>query len=215
MRRVALLALLCAGLPSPASAHRLDEYLQASRVAIDRDRIDVEIDLTPGISVAHEVFASIDADHDGTVSSRERDAYARAVLASLTLELDGRARTLDLISSQVSDFEAMAQGVGVIRLNASARLDGSRPGTHRLLFRNGHRRDIGVYLANPLVPRDPAIRIDAQERDVLQQELRITYEIRSPWLWALSWSGAAAVALAGLLAFRTSRRSDAVRPPTR
>ena len=33
--------------PAPAGAHRLDEYLQATRVSIDLDRVGLEIDLTP------------------------------------------------------------------------------------------------------------------------------------------------------------------------
>ena len=35
-------------MPLPAGAHRLDEYLQATRVGIERDRVSIDIDLTPG-----------------------------------------------------------------------------------------------------------------------------------------------------------------------
>jgi len=35
-----------------ASAHRVDEYLQATRLSIDLDRVEVEINLTPGIDLA-------------------------------------------------------------------------------------------------------------------------------------------------------------------
>ena len=38
--------------PAPAGAHRLDEYLQTTRVAIDIDRVGLDIDLTPGTSMA-------------------------------------------------------------------------------------------------------------------------------------------------------------------
>jgi hypothetical protein len=31
---------------APASAHRLDEYLQATRIGVSQGRIDLEIDLT-------------------------------------------------------------------------------------------------------------------------------------------------------------------------
>ena len=37
---------------APASAHRVDEYLQATRLAIGVNRINIEIDLTPGVDIA-------------------------------------------------------------------------------------------------------------------------------------------------------------------
>ena len=40
-------------------AHRLDEYLQATRVAIERGRVTVEIDLTPGASLAADCFEQL------------------------------------------------------------------------------------------------------------------------------------------------------------
>ena len=46
---VAILLTLGAG----AFAHRLDEYLQAARIAVDNGRVDLDLDLTPGAAVAH------------------------------------------------------------------------------------------------------------------------------------------------------------------
>ena len=54
-----------------AHAHRLDEYLQATRVAIARDRIDLEIDLTPGATIAASIATEIDTDRDGRFSPAE------------------------------------------------------------------------------------------------------------------------------------------------
>jgi len=36
-----------------------------TRVAIDTDRVGLEIDLTAGANVASRIFASIDSDRDG------------------------------------------------------------------------------------------------------------------------------------------------------
>lgn len=203
MTRVVILAACAlALLPATAGAHRLDEYLQASRVAIGRDRIDVEIDLTPGIAVTPQVLAAIDTNHDGTLSAHEAETYARAVVAVLSLEIDDRAADLEIAGHRFPDVDAMRQGTGTIRVSAAARLPHTGRGTHRILFRNAHRPEIGVYLANALVPRDPAIQIARQERDVLQRELRIDYAVRPRWPSALSWSGAAVLVLAGLLAAR-------------
>ena len=43
------LALTIAG-GAGVSAHRRDEYLQAARLAIDPGRVQLELDLTPGIA---------------------------------------------------------------------------------------------------------------------------------------------------------------------
>src|ERR1035437_6464096 len=61
----------------PAAAHRVDEYLQATRLSIDIQRVDLEIDLTAGVAVASEVFAWIDTNRDGEISNAEGEAYAR------------------------------------------------------------------------------------------------------------------------------------------
>ena len=38
------------------SAHRRDEYLQAARLALDPGRVQIELDLTPGIAVADAIL---------------------------------------------------------------------------------------------------------------------------------------------------------------
>jgi hypothetical protein len=172
----------------PASAHRLDEYLQATRIAVEPERVNVEIDLTPGADVAANVIALIDANHDGEISKAEQEAYARLVLASATLEVDDASRRLMLTSSVFPSILEMKEGVGVIRVKASAATPGA--GRHRLFFRNGHRPDISVYLANALVPASDIVTIAQQDRDTLQHELRFDYSISprtsSVWLM-LSW----------------------------
>ena len=44
----------------PAQAHRLDEYLQATRIDISSNRVDLEMDLTPGVDVASVVLPLMD-----------------------------------------------------------------------------------------------------------------------------------------------------------
>ena len=173
----------------PASAHRLDEYLQATRIAVEPERVNVEIDLTPGADVAAAVVALIDANHDGEISKSEQEAYARLVLASVSLYVDDEGQHLMLRSSVFPRIPEMKEGVGVIRLNASAETPGVA-GRHRLFFRNDHRPEMSVYLANALVPASDRVRIAQQERDTFQHELRFDYSISpktsSAWL-ALSW----------------------------
>src|SRR4029077_12878461 len=72
------------------SAHRADEYLQAARLAIAPGRVQLELDMTPGIALAEASLADIDRDRDGSLSVEEQRAYARLVLGALDLEIDGR-----------------------------------------------------------------------------------------------------------------------------
>src|SRR5215210_2258008 len=58
----ALTLSLVLGAARSTSAHRLDEYLQATRLAIEPDRVEIALDLTPGIAVAESIVAEIDAD---------------------------------------------------------------------------------------------------------------------------------------------------------
>ena len=73
------------------SAHRLDEYLQAARIAIDPDAVHVELDLTPGIALAEVVIAGIDRNRDGSMSADEQRTYANLVLGALEVRVDGQA----------------------------------------------------------------------------------------------------------------------------
>lgn len=74
-----LLALFTFVLLAPcASAHRLDEYLQATQISVGRDRIVVDIYLTPGTAVAPAILSTIDTNGDGSISSAEGAAYDQA-----------------------------------------------------------------------------------------------------------------------------------------
>ena len=83
--------------PTTAGAHRLDEYLQATRIALAPDNVRVEIDLTPGINVAPRVTALIDFDGDGALSPAERHAYAALVVRLTDLQIDGRPAPLIVV----------------------------------------------------------------------------------------------------------------------
>ena len=81
-----IVAAVLAALGARVSAHRLDEYLQAARIAIEPDRVHLELDLTPGVSVANVVLADIDVDADRSISAAEALAYSKRVLSTVALE---------------------------------------------------------------------------------------------------------------------------------
>ena len=171
----ALASAIIAGSSAETSAHRRDEYLQAARIALDPERAHIELDLTAGIAVAEAVLADIDRDRTGTISDDEVEAYAAVVRSAIRLEVDGTPLSVELITSRFPTIEAVRQGEGAIRIELAAAMPPLKAGPHHLLYRNSHRADIGVYLANVLVPASNRVAISAQRRDVDQRELIVDY----------------------------------------
>jgi hypothetical protein len=172
----AVLSVWLATLPS-AAAHRVDEYLQATLLSIDTERVDLEIDLTAGSAVAAGVFAWIDTNRDGKVSDAEGEAYAQQVLRSVVLKIDGRPVAIQLVEANFPEFRAMSFGVGTIRLRATAKVPPASAGRHQVYFLNTHRTESSVYLVNALVPANPRIQLGEQRRDRAQLGLTLDYRI--------------------------------------
>jgi CubicO group peptidase (beta-lactamase class C family) len=175
-----------------ARAHRLDEYLQATRLAIDTHRVDLEIDLTPGVAVASKVLSWIDRDGNNEISPAEGDAYARQMLRAVTLSVDGSPARIELMETRFPQTDDMNQGVGTIRLRASATVPAMGAGRHRIQFLNAHRSELSVYLVNALAPADRRIRIEDQRRDRAQHSLTLDYTVEgeTPPLRILTFIGA-------------------------
>ena len=186
----AFVIVLSAG--GPAAAHRLDEYLQAATISVEKDRVRAELRLTPGVAVFPIVLASIDTDADGVISEAEQRAYAERVLRDLSLAVDGERLVLRLVSLKFPGIDEMKQGLGEIPIEFDADLPRGG-GERRLVFENHHQRRIAAYLVNCLVPRDPDIRITAQKRNYEQSFYQLEYQqagIRTGPLSAAWWSGA-------------------------
>lgn len=178
MAALAIGLTLAIGVDAPVSAHRLDEYLQAARIAIEPGRVAIELDLTPGTAVAANVLADIDRNRNRFLADDEALAYATAVVRELRLEIDGRDQPLTLAAQRFPAIDAMLNGEGTIRLQLVAEIAPLAAGNHRLRFRNGHRPDVSVYLANALVPATDRVGVLAQDRDLNQSELVIAYRLR-------------------------------------
>lgn len=193
--------LLLAG--TPASAHRLDEYLQATTISVEKDRVQAEIRLAPGVAVFSSVLTNIDIDADGVISEAEQRAYAELVLGDLSLTIDGDRLQLRLVSSKFAKLEEMKEGRGEIQLEFNA--DVPRGGSNRrLIFENQHQSRIAAYLVNCLIPSDPDIRVTAQDRNYEQSFYQLDYvqaDVRSGpqasawWSSSRGWLGAAALLL--------------------
>lgn len=170
--RPVLLFFACSVL---ASAHRLDEYLQAATIAVEQDRITVAMRLSPGVEISPVVLAMIDRNADRTISNREASGYVDQLLGDLSLTLNGESLQLRLISKEFPSIADMRDGLGEIRLELSAPIAAPRPGNQILRFESRHLTPIGAYLVNALVPSDPSIAIAAQARNFTQSSYRLDY----------------------------------------
>jgi hypothetical protein len=164
--------LLCLG--ALASAHRLDEYLQATILSVEKDHVQGSMRLIPGVAVSSSVIASIDTNGDGILSEAEQRAYAERVLGDLSLTVDGDRLRPKLVSVDFPQIEQMKEGLGEIHIEFAA--DPPRGGSHRRLILENHYADHNaVYLVNCLVPSDHDIRIVSQSRNQQQSFYQLDY----------------------------------------
>jgi hypothetical protein len=175
----AIAAVLAAGLlacSAGTSAHRLDEYLQATLLSIEADRIGGSMRMIPGEIVAQSVIADIDADRDGSFSTLEQQAYAKRVLDDQSITVGSAAIRLELLSWDFPTPDQVRAGLGEIHIDYAGQLAGG-PGEHALVLANRHMPGRSVYLANVLVPRDPAIEVTAQTRNRDQSRYALGYRL--------------------------------------
>jgi hypothetical protein len=184
-----LLAAIVAAAGTRVSAHRYDEYLQASRIAIAPAVIRLDVSLTPGIAVADAVIRDIDANHDAVLSTAECTAYLQHVLRGLSLRLDDGPVPLTLTGSSVPAAAALRAGDAAITLLVDARLVQPAPGAHRLSFRNANAAHGAVYLANALLPDDDRVAITGMTHAVDQSGLTVAYSLRPVRDWSWLWLG--------------------------
>ena len=186
---VATVAILVA-LAAPASAHALDEYLQAVLIGVEKDHVSVSMRLVPGVAVLPDVLRGMDRNRDGKVSASERQDYPRLLLSDLHLSLNGEPLPLQLISADIPHPEQLQDGLGQMRIELRADFP-SGTGQRRLVLRNRHQSQIAAYLVNSLAVDDPDIRLLAQQRNPDQSFYQIDYMQAAGAAGALKadWSG--------------------------
>lgn len=201
----------------PAPAHVLDEYLQSSYLSLHADYVEVEIDLTPGVAVLPDVQWLIRGKREGQITSSELQTYARSVLGSILLELDGTPKPLELVNSFLPSLVELREGAGTIRLFARAKVPDWSPGRHQLHYQNRHAAAMGVYQVNALRPDVPSLEIKELKRDALQTDFQMSFESAaksstgSADTRLTAWATLAAL---GVVAFRfyASSRNSARQP---
>ena len=96
------------------------------------------------------VFALIDLDGDGKISTLEGEAYADLVKSELALKLDNRALTLQVKDAEFPPLALLRTGLGTIHLELSAAPGTMTPREHELLFHNQIREELPTSRSEPL-----------------------------------------------------------------
>jgi hypothetical protein len=178
LRNLPLLFALLA-FPPAVFAHRDDQYLQATLVAIEPSVVRLQIHLTPGVAVAEQVIAEIDRDRDGAISKNEAAAYAELLKRDLTLRIDGRDLELKLTGSEFVGPTELRTGSGTIQMEFSAIFGLPATGPHRLTLENRHSTAMSVYLINAARPRFATVQITRQKRNQNQSAGEIEFTLSS------------------------------------
>jgi hypothetical protein len=172
--RLVAAASILLSLGAGAFAHRLDEYLQATIITVEKDRIQASMRLIPGVAVAPIVLASIDTNGDGVISLAEQQTYAERVLRDLSITVDGESVRPVLVSEKFPPIEKMKEGLGEIQIEFTVDLPLGGP-ERRIVFENHHQNERSAYLVNCLVPGDPNIKILTQTRNETQSFYQLDY----------------------------------------
>ena len=171
-------AIAMLSVATPSVAHRLNEYLQATTIGLEGERLSVQLRLTPGVDIVRNVIADIDVDADGVLSEPECQAYAERVRLDVRLSVDNRSQPLRLVSSAFEPIDRMLSGQGEIVLL----FDADKPrgaGPHTVSFVNHHWPAAAAYLVNVLQPGGGGVHIDGQHRTYDQSEYRVDFRLDS------------------------------------
>ena len=188
---VAVIGLVALALPGRSFAHRLDEYLQATTISVEKDRIVVGMRLSPGVAVAPFIIPTIDRNRDGVISSVEEAAYIEQVRHDVTLTLGNKALSLRPVSKEFATVKDMQDGTGESLIEFVADVPRNSDLTNELIFENHHQSQVSAFLVNAIVPSDPNIRITGQDRNFEQSSYRLDYSrtVSQPVRWSLaSWN---------------------------
>jgi hypothetical protein len=166
--------------PSTLLAHQLDEYLQATLVVIEPDRVRLQINLTPGVAVAEQVLALIDRDRNGVISTNEAVAYCELLKRDLIVRLDQRELKLKCTASYFPGPAELRTGWAFIQMEFSATPGSLTVGEHSFRIENRHLANISVYLVNGAQPASSSVQIKKQTRNQNQSTAEIRFTLQRP-----------------------------------
>jgi hypothetical protein len=174
------LFLFLLALPSAGWAHQLDEYIQATLVAIEPGEIRLQMNLTPGVQVASQVLTLINQNHNSVISTNGAAAYAEALRHDLVVRLDDRVVELKLNTSKFPAVSEIREGTGIIQIEFSITPASFAAGAHKLTLDNRHLPAISAYLFNAARPKSDLIQITGQKRNDTQSLGEVDFNFSAP-----------------------------------
>ena len=183
LRRAVIMPLLLIAMlaiASPVCAISWMQYLQATLVDIEPECIRLQINLTPGVSVADAVLSLIDRDRDGKISATEAAAYSELLKRDLIVRLDQRIVELKPTSFNFPDPDEVRTGWGIIQIEYSIDPGSMSAGDTISLLENHHLNTVSAYLFNAALPRSDFIEIASQKRNESQSIGDIEFTFHPP-----------------------------------
>lgn len=170
-------------LNSPLHAHRTEGLLQSALVDVQAEQVEVQIKLQLGHDIAAAFAALLDADHDGSVSEKERADWSQSFLQAQSIRLDERALPLALTSMQASPIAEMTtanHGHAEVRVVFAGRTAPLSAGSHLVEHGNRYEPIPSTYQAHGIVPKAPGIHIASHRRDEREQTITLQVESSLP-----------------------------------
>ena len=164
-------------LPTGTSAHPLDQYVQMTYITVEPTDIVVELYITPGVLIAPDVLAELDANGDEVISEEESYAYIAPMVDALQLTVDGEPVTLTLTSIDMPAYLNIQTGYGEITITTSAALPEGTTGTHTLTFANTNAPTGVKYQVNAFVDADSEVTLGEQIRSDDQESVSLEFAI--------------------------------------
>jgi nickel/cobalt transporter (NicO) family protein len=163
--------------PTTAVAHPLDEVLQATYITVGQTRIELELDLTPGVLVAPQLLRDLDPNGDQTITDAEARAYVDGLVRQVMLRVDGQPLVTTVTRIDMPTHLNIEAGYGTIRVFATAPVANAGEGQHSLAFENAYAPVKSAYQVNAFIERDAPITFGKQNRDPIQQRMTMDYGI--------------------------------------
>lgn len=122
-----------------ASAHPVDMYAQEQAITLTADGIQIVWKITPGPLLADSVWAAADADHNGTISPPEAQAWAAPFLAALSATINGQPLALRVDSLHwPAAIDVFRTGEESIQMQLSAQWPAKADEERHVQIHNAH-----------------------------------------------------------------------------
>lgn len=157
-----------------ATAHRLNEYLQATTIRISPEKLLLTVRLTAGRDVAASILKGIDVNNDKLISEEEQQKYVARFSRDVSFTLDGSAISPKLVFSSFPVVDAVTKGIGDIVIEFEIN-PGKKDSAHQLHIHNSHQRSVAVFLVNCLIPADANTHVISQDRSADQSDYTLAF----------------------------------------